>query len=600
MRILGLVGATHDSGIALLEDGVPALVLEEERLNREKRTRAFPTNALQAALGHDLGGLGDIDVITTPWNIARLRRSFATAILRGLPGSLLLVLESSHTPQRNEIVLLNSYIRRRLKRLSRTAVLPPIVNVGHHDAHAAVFFVSPFEEATVLVMDGFGDDAASSVYTGGPHGLERQWHTGFFNSLGIVYMFVTEYLGFAGFSDEGKVMALAAYGDDSVVDRFRSVIGLLPDGGYQVDMSYFDYPRYGELKPLKRKFIETFGPPRKRGEPLEDRHRAVARALQVVTEEAVLHMARALRKRFPSRNLILSGGVALNCVANARVLGESGYDRVWVPPCASDTGAPLGSTLWHEHQTLARPRRMELIHPFYGLRYSDQEIEQALAAVGLGSERIETGELIRRVARDISEGKVVGWFQDRFEMGPRALGNRSILADPRRPNMRQIINSKIKHRESFRPFAPAVLEERAAEFFELSQPDPFMTMAPRVRADHIATIPSAVHVDGTGRIQTVSRAANERYYDLIKAFGDITGVPVLINTSFNRHEPIVARPEEAISCYLRTGMDVLVLGNHYVTQRSPAQSQEAETTFKEGSTAGWSAARRTLVAAIGG
>lgn len=579
MRILGLVGATHDSGLAILDDGWPTLVLEEERLSRIKRTKAFPNKSLAAALGADLAGLKDVDVITTPWHVGRLRASFSKAILRGLPASLSLLLESSHTPQRNEIVLLNHYLRRRMRRIVGNAPLPPIVNVGHHDAHAAVFFVSPFEEATVLVMDGFGDDAATSVYTGNAKGLSRVWWTEIFNSIGIAYTMVTKYLGFSGFSDEGKVMALAAYGDDRYVDAFRNLFRLEPEGRYRLDMSYFDFHRYGELKPLKRKFYDTFGPPREPGAEVTERHQAIARGLQAVTEEVILHVVGELVRRFPSRNLVLSGGVALNCVANARVLEESGIERVWVPPCASDTGAPLGSALWHYHQTLQQPRRFELIHPFYGFSYSDDDIAHALAEAGLVSEKMEETELIQRTARALADGLIVGWFQGRFEMGPRALGNRSILADPRRGEMRTVINSKIKHRESFRPFSPAVLADRAAEFFEIVQLDPFMTLAPRVHAHRARDIAAAVHVDGTGRIQTVSRDANQRYYDLIHAFGEITGVPVLLNTSFNRQEPIVARPEEAISCYLRTGMDVLVIGDHFVTMRTPETEAQAEARF---------------------
>lgn len=580
MRILGLVGATHDSGIAILDDGWPTLVLEEERLNRVKRTKVFPQQSLRVALGKDLAGLQDIDVITTPWDVQRLRWSFGKAILKGLPGSLSFLLEPSHTPQRNEIVLLNTYLRRRLRRLIGNRPFPPIVNVGHHDSHAAVFFVSPFEEATVLVMDGFGDDAATSVYTGDSNGLSRAWWTGIFNSIGIAYTVVTKYIGFAGFSDEGKVMALAAYGDDRYVDDFRKLFRLEPEGRYKLDMSYFDFHRYGEFKPLKRKFYDAFGPAREPGSEITDRHRAIARGLQTVTEDVILHIVRDLERRFPSRNLVLSGGVALNCVANAHVLEKTGFERVWVPPCASDTGAPLGSALWHYHQTLKNPRRFELTHPFYGLGFSDEEISRALAGAGLVSEKLEEPELIARTARALADGKIVGWFQGRFEMGPRALGNRSILADPRPADMRTVINSKIKHRESFRPFAPAVLEERAHEYFDIAQADPFMTLAPRVHAHRAREIAAAVHIDGTARIQTVSRTANQRYYDLIRAFSEITGVPILLNTSFNRHEPIVGRPDEAISCYLRTGMDVLVIGDHFVTMRTPEAEAEAEARFR--------------------
>ncbi|MDX2259944.1 MAG: carbamoyltransferase C-terminal domain-containing protein, partial [Hyphomicrobiaceae bacterium] len=571
MKILGLVAATHDSGVAVLEDGVPVLVVEEERLNREKRTKAFPRHGLIEAFGVGAKGLAGVDVITTPWDEKRLRRTFATAILKRLPMSLALFLQSSHTPQRNEIVRLSSLLRRRLERLTEGRfALPPIVNVGHHESHAATFFVSPFEEASILVMDGYGDDASTTVFTGAGNRLERHWHEGILNSLGLVYTFVTKYLGFSGFSEEGKVMALAALGDDSYVDRFRDVVHLLPEGRYRVNQDYFSYAHYGELRPFRSKFFEVFGPPREAGQALLDRHLAVAHALQAVTEDVVLHVVRELERRFPSRNLVLSGGVALNCVANAKILERSAFERVWVPPCASDTGAPLGSALYHHHQTLGRPRGFELTHAAYGVDYDDADITTALAQFGVAAERLPGTALSERVARDLAAGKIVGWFQGRFEMGPRALGNRSILADPRDPAMRDVINSRIKQREAFRPFAPAVLEEHAADYFEIGQPDPFMTMAPRVRPDKVGVIGAAVHVDGTGRIQTVSRQANPRFHEVIAAFGRLTGVPVLLNTSFNRHEPIVARPAEAISCYLRTGMDGLAIGDHYLTDRNPA------------------------------
>jgi carbamoyltransferase len=362
-------------------------------------------------------------------------------------------------------------------------------------------------------------------------------------------------------------MALAAFGEDTFVERFRDVIRPTPDGGYAVDMSYFSYDAFGQLRPFKRKFIAAFGPPRLPGEPLTDRHRDVAFALQTVTEEIILHMVRELLKKHATRNLCMTGGVALNCVANAKILEHTDVERLWVPPCASDTGAPLGSALWHYHQTLGRPRGFELTHALYGKAYGDQEIVKALEDAGLGYRRLPQDQLLPRVAQDLADGKIVGWFQGRFEMGPRALGNRSILADPRRPDMRDVLNAKVKKRESFRPFAPAVLVERAHEYFEIDQPDPFMTLAPRVRPEARHRIPAAVHIDGTGRIQTVERSANPRYYGLIEAFGRLTGVPVLLNTSFNRTEPIVASPADAVDCYLRTGMDVLVMGDFYTTDR---------------------------------
>ncbi|MGH8640198.1 MAG: carbamoyltransferase family protein [Burkholderiales bacterium] len=570
MRILGIVAKTHDSGVAFLRDGVPELVLEEERFNRDKKTKRFPRRGLSAGM-EELGlGLQDIDVVTAPWDLGLLRRTFASLLLRRFPLSLSLSLPASHTSQKNDIVFLNHFLKRDLRKRLGASALPPIVNVPHHHSHAAMFFVSPFEEALVLVMDGYGDDCSSSAYVGRGNRLERLWSTGIMNSAGLVYTFVTEYLGFAGFGDEGKVMALAAYGGDTYVERFRDVIRPLPDGGYAVNMSYFSYDAFGQLRPFRSKFIAAFGPPRARGEPILDRHRDVAFALQTVTEEIVLHLVRGLLKKHQVRDLCLSGGVALNCVANAKILEHTDVRRLWVPPCASDTGAPLGSALWHYHQGLGYPRGFELKHAFYGRAYGEEEIVRALDAAGLCYRRMGEGQLLARVAGDLADGKIVGWFQGRFEMGPRALGNRSILADPRRAEMRDVLNAKVKNREPFRPFAPAVLIERAAEFFEIDQPDPFMTLAPRVRPENRHRIPAAMHVDGTGRIQTVERSSNPRYYGLIEAFGRLTGVPVLLNTSFNRTEPIVASPADAIACYLRTGMDVLVLGDFYTSDRPAA------------------------------
>jgi carbamoyltransferase len=577
VRVLGLVTNTHDSGVALVRDGHVECALEEERFNRIKRTMAFPGLALAAAL-EDLNiTAADIDAVVTPWDERRLRRFVIGALVRGLPASVNLMHQRAHRAQRNQILLLSRYLQRGLRPFYGGLPRPEIVPVGHHDAHAAAFYVSPFEDALVLVMDGYGDDASSSAYVGRGLDLDRVWSTGPMNSLGLVYTFVTEFLGFDGFGDEGKVMALAAYGSDGLVEKFRDVIRPT-DGGYQVDRSYFRYEVYGQLRPLSETFFAAFGPPRARGAPITARDQDLARALQVVTEEIVLHVVRTLLARFPNRHLVMTGGVALNCVANARVLAETGVERVWVPPCASDTGAPLGAALWHTHRTLGRPRVGEMTHAYHGLAANDAAITHALDAAGLVGERLPEAALVERVARDLADGRIVGWFQGRFEMGPRALGNRSILADPRTPAMRETINARIKHRESFRPFAPAVPVERAADYFEIAQPDPFMTMAPRVRPDKKTAIAAAVHVDGTGRIQTVDRRVNPRFHALLCAFGRLTGVPVLINTSFNEQEPIVARPEEAIACFLRTEMDVLVLGEHYV-RRGRARSSDAAQTF---------------------
>jgi carbamoyltransferase len=563
VKVLGLVANTHDSGIAVTTNGVPDLVFEEERFNRQKRTRVFPALALDAAISRYDLDYRDIAAIVTPWNIRLLRQQVARMVLGHLPASLNLMHQRAHPTQRNQILILNHYLRRGLARAFGTNDLPPIINVGHHDSHAASYFVSPFDDALVLVMDGYGDDASSSAYVGVGNQLERVWSTTIMNSLGLVYTVVTEYLGFNGFGDEGKVMALAAYGGDAYVRAFDDVV-CTDDGDYRINMSYFSYDVYGSIRPFTRKFFDTFGPARKPDEPLTDRHRDLAFALQAATERAVLNVVRQLLARHASKNLVMAGGVALNCVANARILQDTDIQRLWVPPCASDTGAPLGAALWHTHQTHRLPRTTELTHPYFGLEYSDAEIASALRAAKLESERLTDTAIVQRTAQALANGQIVGWFQGRFEMGPRALGNRSILADPRTTAMRDVINTKIKKREGFRPFAPVVPMERAAEVFEISQPDPFMTLAPRVRPQWRERIAAAVHVDGTGRIQTVTAEANSRYHALLTEFGRLTGVPVLINTSFNEQEPIVNRPQEAIACFQRTDMDVLVIGNYFV------------------------------------
>jgi carbamoyltransferase len=568
LRILGIVCDTHDSGVALLEDGVPALVLEEERFSRHKHTFKFPLLSLEAALAELKLGIGDIDVMTTPWDTRALRRTFTKAVLGQLPSSLGLLHPGANTAQNGGIVFLTLWLKYELRRRFGLAKLPPIVQVGHHDAHAAIFFASPFEEAAVLVMDGFGDVSATSAYVGSGNRLDCRWRGSFFDSLGMLYTLVTYHLGFGPF-EEGTVMALAACGGDTYAAKFRDLVHFEKGGQFSLNRDYLRHDRYGQVRPFTRKFLDVFGPPRRRQEPITDHHRDLAFALQATAEETVLHVVRALAATHPSRNLCLTGGVALNCVANARILRDTDYRHVWVPPCASDTGAPLGSALWHQHQTLGRPRAFELTHPFYGTRYSEEEIVHALDQAGLSYRRLREDELIAEVARRLAEGQIVGWFQDRFEMGPRALGNRSILADPRNVAIKDELNRRIKQREPFRPFAPAVLVERASEFFEIDQPDPFMTMAPRVRPEKVAQIPAAVHVDGTARIQTVDRAANPRYYRLIEEFGRLTGVPVILNTSFNRREPIVASPADAVACYLQTGMDALVTGDTIAVRDKP-------------------------------
>ncbi len=581
MNILGLVYTSHDAGLALLSDGRPNVVLEEERFNRIKHTLKYPRQALDTLFGaRGAMKLTDIDVITCPWDMQRIRRSLIGAVFSDLPQSLNLLRPEAH--RTHTVGLLNVPNRLRLGLWHQFGLqkLPPVVQVGHHESHASVFFVSPFEEASVLVTDGYGDDGATSSWIGRGNRIERQWSDPMFDSLGMLYTCVSEHIGFP-FFQEGTVMALAAMGGPAYKDKFKDLIRLLPNGRIQINKDYVKYPTHGLIEPFKPKFYAAFGPRRRREEPLTEHHHNIAWALQHWTEEALLHMTREMQRVHKTKHLVISGGVALNCVANARILRETDFERVWVPPVASDTGVCFGSTLYHWHQTLGNKRDFELTHAFYGKEYSDAEIVTALDDAGLKYERMGEADLLKRVAKDLSEQRIVGWFQGRAEIGPRALGNRSILSSATTNKMKDLINARIKHREAFRPFAPVVLFERLEEFFEYHHPDPFMTVAPMIRKDKVHLIPAAAHVDGTGRIQTIDRKANPRYYGVIEEYAKLTGIPVVLNTSFNRQEPVVNAPAEAISCYLRTDMDRIVLGDFYVSDRNPVAIERAFARFKQ-------------------
>lgn len=578
MNILGIVTKTHDTGITVLSDGQPALVLEEERFNREKHTKAFPEQAIAECFGRKGYKITDFEAITIPWNMKLLRSTVFRSVTGKMPASLNLLRPYAHKSQDSAAVNMPMRVWLQFSKRVGFGNLPKIHQVPHHHAHASVYFVSPFEDATVIVMDGYGDETATSVYRARGNELRQYWTGDFFDSLGMLYTCVSEHLGFPVFQ-EGTVMALAACGKPRLVEEFRKVLQLTDNGRFIINRDYIKYNTHGFIDPFQKKFHDTFGPPRQPGEPLTEHHMDIACALQKVVEDAILHFVRALLAELPSRNLILTGGVALNCIANARVVEETEYDNVWVPPVASDSGVVLGSTLWHWHNDLGKPRTFELTNAYYGAEYNDQEIMTALNAAGLSYERIDDDTLRHRVAQDLADQKIVAWFQGRAEIGPRALGNRSILSDARSNSMKDKINARVKHREAFRPFAPVVLEERLQDYFEFSHPDPFMTMAPRIRAEKLEEIPAAAHVDGTGRIQTISRTANPRLYKLIETYAEKTGTPVILNTSFNRQEPVVNSPSHAISCFLRTEMDVLVLGNYYTTDRNQASIDKAIEDF---------------------
>jgi carbamoyltransferase len=437
-----------------------------------------------------------------------------------------------------------------------------LFNVGHHQAHAAsAFFASPFDDAAVLTLDRGGDFLSTTLNHGQGHRLRTLAEVRNPDSLGEIYSALTWYLGFHPNSDEGKVMGLAPYGTDRLAPGFRDLLTLTRDGRFRVNLNWFAYHR--EAGWLSRRFLERYGPPRVPESDLSERHEDLAFAVQDLVEEAGLHVTRALHRLTGSRNLCLAGGVALNSVMNARLLRETEFEHLFIQPAASDAGNALGAALWVWHQVLGRERTWSMDHAFWGPEWPDAAYKDVLAARKLPLR--EVGDPPAEAARLLAEGKIVGWVQGRAEVGPRALGGRSILADPRRAEMKDIVNSQVKHREGFRPFAPSVLHEKGPEYFEGYYPNPFMLLVLPILEGKREVIPAVTHVDGTGRLQSVIRESNPLYALLIEEFERLTGVPVVLNTSFNlRGEPIVHRPEEALNDFLNTGMDALFLGPYLI------------------------------------
>ena len=558
MRILGLNAYAHDAGIALLRDGEIEVVVEEERFDRVRKSQNFPAQSIQECLLARHIDLDDIDHVVFPWRTFPFVVNWAGLVLKTFPVGLNL-LRRGASPNMNagtaiRFILLTQDIRRILRRRPTRKVL----QVSHHICHAAgAFFTSPFEEAAVLVMDGYGENVSTSFYEARGTKVTPLYRNRFLNSMGILYSLVTLHLGYQTVMDEGKVMSLASYGTDALVDEFHKIVRLLPDGRYEFDYSYLDYHRWGELRPFTKKFERIFGPRRRPDEPIEQRHRDLAHALQAVLEETVLHTVRGLAARVKTRNLCFTGGTALNCIANGRILKEGPFERVFIPSNPNDAGVALGATLHLYHTLLDKPREKLTLSPFQGPRSSTAEVQRALKEEGCKYRECE--DACQEAAALLAEGKVIGWFYGKMEMGPRALGNRSILADARRPEMRDYLNQQVKHREAYRPYAPAVLEERVNEFFDFQGVSPYMSFAAKVKPQVRAMIPSVVHVDGTSRIQTVRANSNPRFWRLIKEFEQLTGIPMVLNTSFNVQEPIVCRPQDAVATFRRAHLDALFI-----------------------------------------
>ena len=559
MNILGINCYAHDTAAALLMDGRPMAVGEQERFNREKHTSAFPDDAIAFCLRE--GGLSraDVDVVAFGHDAVRgFARGAADGVRRLPRGAKRLSAQAIADLARS---------RRRRAFLQRWGYAGEVVDVDHHRAHAAAaYFPSPFEEAAVLTADRGGDFVSTTAGLGRGHRLVTTMEIRQPHSLGEVYTAITHWLGFAPNGGEGKVMGLASYGSDAYVNAFREFVRLESGGGFRVNLDWFRYQF--ETGPLSRRYDDRFGPRRPPGGCLSSHHADVAYAVQAVIEEAAVHIARALHARTGLRALALGGGLALNSAMNARLLADTPFEEVFIQPAAGDSGNALGAALYVWHNVLGRPREWRMEHAYLGDGFEEADVGRALDGRGLHARLV--GDPAAAAADLLARSKVVGWVQGRAEVGPRALGARSILADPRRAEMRDVVNARVKHRESFRPFAPSVLHERGADYFGGYRHSPFMLLVLPVRSAEREAIPAVTHVDGTARPQSVD-GSSPRFRRLIEQFDARTGVPVVLNTSFNvRGEPIVQTPQEAVADFLATDMDALVLGDVLVEKDDSA------------------------------
>ncbi|MBP9748619.1 carbamoyltransferase [Patescibacteria group bacterium] len=560
--ILGISCFYHDAAAALLKDGQLVAAAEEERFTRKKHDASFPKNAVAYCLAQQGITINDVEMVgyyEKPFLVfERLLQTYIHTWPKGITSFL------SSMPTWLKKKLWSATIIR--EQLGYAGV---VYQIEHHMAHAASSFLpSPFSEAAILTVDGVGEWATATmgVGTGTTISLQKELH--FPHSLGLLYSAFTYYLGFTVNSAEYKVMGLAPYGTPRYTEQILSMLmDLKEDGSFALDMSYFSY-EYG-LRMTNKKFDALFGAPARLPEsPLEQRHKDIAASLQKATEEIVLRMVRFLHKETGLTNLCMAGGVALNCVANGRIQRETPCKNIFVQPAAGDAGGAVGTAFYLWNVFKKEPRTFALPHTYWGPEYADAEIQHFLDEQKIPYERFDRAMLLDRTAQVLEEQSVVGWFQGRMEFGPRSLGNRSILADPRNAENWQRVNQKIKFRESFRPFAPAVLEESTADWFVLDVSSPYMLLVAQVRPEK-RTIPAVTHVDGSARVQTVHVSQNPLFHDLIARFGERTGTPVVINTSFNvRGEPIVCNYQDAYACFRRTDMDVLVLGSFFISKRA--------------------------------
>lgn len=574
MYILGINAWHGDASATLLKDGLVILAVEEERLNRKKHYAGFPKLAIKSCLEAAGISITDVDHICISTNpSANLKQKVLYSLKQ---------FSKIHKMLRDRIgkVAKTRDIRIELSEafnIPKDAITAEIHNIEHHLAHmASAFFVSPFQKAAILSLDGMGDFVSSKWGIGSNNDIKVSGQAEYPHSVGYLYTAITQFLGFPHYGDEGKIMGLAPYGKPTYMDHFREIIKTPKNEiGYKLDLSYFRHhtegiqmqwdeglPTIGQM--YSDKLGKLFGPPRKPGTPITEREQNIAASLQLRIEEVALDMLNKIQKQTGEKALCLAGGVSLNSVMNGKILANTDFEHIYIHPNAGDGGTSLGSAYYVYNQLLGNNRSEPLEHAYLGNSFSNEEIKTALDSAGLEAVELSDADLFDETSDEIIKGNVIGWFQGKMEWGPRALGNRSIVANPGRSDMKDILNSRIKKREAFRPFAPSILEDYTDDFFEQNYPAPSMLMVYQVRESQREKVPAITHVDGSGRLQTVREEHNERYYKLIDAFRKKTGIPLLLNTSFNENEPVVCTPQEAIDCFLRTKMDVLAIGNFIV------------------------------------
>jgi len=589
MIILGINAYHGDAAAAIVCDGKLIAAAEEERFNRRKHCAGFPTESIRYCLEAADARIEDVDHVGISRDpSAHLHKKILFAATK-MAKSIGQRAEASHRGIVATVAdrLANAAKVRDLRDdlskalgVSRAKLRARFHNIEHHRAHlASSFFVSPFDRAALLSIDGFGDFISTMWGVGEGNSIEVLGHVEYPHSTGIVYTATTQFLGFPHYGDEGKVMGLAPYGKPRFIEEFREIIRTEKEGQFRLNLDYFRHHAEGvemtwdEGSPVigrifSDEYASVFGPPRMPGAALTDREHDIAASLQMRLEEVGFHILNHLHEETGLTDLGLAGGVAYNSVMNGKILLNTPFRRVFVQAAAGDSGTALGVCYQIHNEILKQERGYVMEGAYTGPEFSDEEIRVELDRSGLAYETYDDREVTRRAAKDIGEGAVLGWFQGRMEFGPRALGNRSIVVDPRRLEMKDILNERIKKREPFRPFAPSILEERVGDYFEQTHPAPTMLMVYQIKPERRSEIPAVSHIDGSGRLQTVSREVNPRYYQLIWDFYELTGVPVVLNTSFNENEPIVCTPRHAIDCFLKTRMDVLYIGNHAVRRES--------------------------------